>query len=49
MFPTRRTNQERAESVIQDTRGKNVKNVSGEIMSCNDIFYNLIKQFEFCF
>ena len=26
-----------------------MKNVSGEIMSCNDIFNNLIKQFEFCF
>ena len=49
MFSVRRTNQERAESVIQDTREKNVKNVSCKKLACNDILYNLIKQFEFCF
>ena len=26
-----------------------MKNVSGENLSCNDILYNLIKLFEFCF
>ena len=41
MSPVSRTNQQRAESVIQDTREKNVKNVSGEHLSCNaDILYN---------
>ena len=49
MFPVSRKNQQRAESVIQDTRGKNVRNVSGENLSCNDNLYILIKQFEFCF
>ena len=45
MFPMTRTKKERTESVIQDTRGKNVENVSVENLSCNDILYNLVKQF----
>ena len=45
MFPVSKTNKKRAENAIQDTRGKNVKNVSVENLSCNDILYNLIKQF----
>ena len=49
MFPVSKTNKQRTESVIQDTRGKNVKNVSVENLSCNDILYDLIKQVEFCF
>ena len=38
MFPVSRTNKQRAESVIQDTRGNNVKNVSGENLSRNKYF-----------
>ena len=41
MSPVSKTNKQRAESVIQDTRAKNVKNVSGEHLSCNaNILYN---------
>ena len=47
MFPVSKTNKQRTESVIQDTRGKNVKNVSVENLSCNDILYDLIKQVNF--
>ena len=43
MFPMSRKNQEGAERVIQDTRGKNVKNVSGENLSYKDILYNLLE------
>ena len=49
MVPVRKTNQKTPERVIQNTREESVKNVSGENLSYNDILYNLIKQFEFCF
>ena len=45
MFPVSRTNNQRVESVIQDTWGNNVENVGGENLSRNDILYNLVKQF----
>ena len=45
MSPVSRTNKQRVESVIQDTRGNNVKNVSVENLTWNDILYNLVKQF----